>query len=135
MRSNVDVVRGMWDELNRDGERAFPRFFSPDYVRHTFAKSFGRDEFARIVENRRLGFQDLKTTILEVVVEGDRVAHRWETVGTHSGSYLAIPPTGRRVTAMGITISRFEDGLIVEDWASWNEVSVLHSLGVMPVDF
>ena len=135
MNDNTKTIMTMWDALNSEGEAAFERYFAPTYVRHAFAKSFGRDEFARIVEQRRQGFSNLQTIIHEVVAEADTIAYRWETVGTHNGPYLAIPATGKKVTTLGITISRFENGLIVEDWASWNELSVLHSLGVMPVDF
>jgi predicted ester cyclase len=48
---------------------------------------------------------------------------------------MGVPPTYRSITFSGMTISRFDpDGRIAEDWASWNRVSVLHSLGIVPLD-
>jgi predicted ester cyclase len=48
---------------------------------------------------------------------------------------MGVPPTHRPVTFGGITISRFDDdGRIVEDWASWDRVTVLHRLGIVPLD-
>jgi predicted ester cyclase len=46
---------------------------------------------------------------------------------------MGVPPTHKRITATGITISRLEGGRIVEEWASWNKVSVLHTLGIIPI--
>ncbi|MFC7766345.1 ester cyclase [Leucobacter soli] len=92
------------------------------------------EDFKRILNGLHSGFPDLRSEVVDIVEEGDRVAYRWVSTGTHLGDYLGAPPTGRTVTASGITISRFENGRIVEDWASWNEVSVLHSIGVLPID-
>jgi predicted ester cyclase len=47
---------------------------------------------------------------------------------------MGVPPTHKRVTAEGLTISRFSDGRIAEEWASWNKVAVLHRLGIFPID-
>jgi predicted ester cyclase len=70
----------------------------------------------------------------EIVAEGDLVAWRWVGAGTHEHSYMGVPATHKRVGAEGLTISRFRDGLIAEEWASWNKVTVLHRLGIFPID-
>jgi predicted ester cyclase len=64
---------------------------------------------------------DLAITVEEQVVEGHRVTSRFVITGT----------SGRRhVRFNGITISRFEDGLIVEDWSVTDTLATLHQLGV-----
>jgi hypothetical protein len=57
----------------------------------------------------------------EQVVAGDRVTSRFVVSGT---SY------GRRVRFNGITISRFENGLIVEDWSVTDTLGMLRQLGL-----
>jgi predicted ester cyclase len=42
------------------------------------------------------------------------------------------PPTGRQVELKGITISRIEGGKIVEDWDSYDNLSFLQQLGLVP---
>lgn len=128
-------IREIWRTVEDDGDiEAMERFFAASFVRHSDEGDVTLDEFKSMLSALRSGFPDMQYAVLETVAEGDRVAYRWESTGTHVGEYYGAPPTGRPVTARGITISRFgADGLIAEDWASWNKVSVLHALGIIPL--
>jgi len=133
--SNKETLVELWSRVDNFGELdAIDEFLTPEFVRHGGKGDQTREDFKRILAGLHAGFPDLQSEIADVVAEGDRVAYRWVSTGTHLGVYLGAPPTGRKVVASGITISRFENGKVVEDWASWNEVSVLHSLGVLPID-
>ena len=129
----VAWVHHIWEQINQGAAVGMQQFFTDDYVRHASEADYSRDEFVAILQERHEAFPDLVTKIDDVIVDRDRVAYRWSSVGHHGGIYLGVPPTGRLVTASGITISRMRDGKIAEDWASWNKVSVLHSLGVLPI--
>ena len=63
---------------------------------------------------------DLKITVEEQVTEGNRVTSRFVVTGINYG---------RRVRFNGITISRFENGLIVEDWSVTDTLTMLRQLG------
>ena len=52
--------------------------------------------------------------------DGDRVTSRWTLHGNHKG---------RAVTLPGITISRFENGRIAEDWTVSDNLELLRRLG------
>lgn len=125
----------MWARIDDAGElEVVDQLFAPTYVRHGGKGDQTREQFKQILSSLRVGFPDIRSEVVDAVEQGDRVAYRWQSTGTHLGNYLGAPPTGRTIVASGITISRFENNQIVEDWASWNEVSVLHSLGILPVD-
>lgn len=126
-------VRHVWQQIHESEAKGMQQFFADDYVRHASEADYNRDQFVATLRERHEAFPDLVTTIEDVVVDGDRVAYRWSSVGHHEGTYLGVPATGKLVNASGITISRIADGRIAEDWASWNKVSVLHSLGVLPI--
>jgi predicted ester cyclase len=64
---------------------------------------------------------NLEVSVEEQVVDGDRVTSRFVVTGTNHG---------RRVTFNGITISRFENGLIVEDWSVVDTLALVRQLGV-----
>ncbi|MFL5885046.1 MAG: ester cyclase, partial [Thermoleophilaceae bacterium] len=66
----------------------------------------------------------LEIKVDEPVVEGDRVASRWTARGTNRG---------RQVALRGITISRFEEGKIIEDWGYSDTVDLLRQLGPLRV--
>lgn len=52
--------------------------------------------------------------------------------GVHTGEFLGIPPTGRRVSMSGIAIHRVQDGRIVEHWAQIDALGLLQQLGAVP---
>ena len=63
---------------------------------------------------------DLKIEVQEQVVDGDRVTSRFVVSGTSHG---------RHVRFGGITISRFEGDLIVEDWSVTDTLALVRQLG------
>lgn len=96
--------------------------YHPQFVDHVNVLEYHGIEGARqsVALYREL-FPDLRFTVDEQVSEGDRVASRWTLTGTHRG---------RAVRLRGIGISRFEDGRIVEDWASSDTLELARQLGV-----
>ncbi len=78
------------------------------------------------------GFPDFQTTIDDLIAEADRVAARITMRGTHTGEFVSIPPTGKRVEFTGMYIVRIENGKIAEHWGEEDSVSLLAQLGVRP---
>ena len=133
-QENAELVRSLWAAVNERGAQAMRDFFAPDYVRHAEQRDYTLEEFIEIIEERQSAFPDNISETVDVIAQGDRVAYRWVSRGTHRGVYRRIPATGRPVQAEGITISRLANGKILEDWASWNKNAVLHSMGTIPID-
>lgn len=98
-------------------------YYHPQFVDHVNEMTFRGHEGAResVAFYRQL-FPDLQFEIDDQVAQGDRVASRWTLHGTYRG---------RRVTLRGITISRFEDGLIAEDWGYSDSLSFVKQLGLV----
>src|SRR5262249_31428682 len=125
----------IWVAIDRGRVGVMPLYFAADYVRHSDEGDLSREGFAEGLAALHAGFPDLESAIEAVISGPDRAAWLWSARGTHDGIYMGVPPTNRRVTFSGITISRFDEcGLICEDWASWNRVSVLHRMGILPLD-
>jgi steroid delta-isomerase-like uncharacterized protein len=77
------------------------------------------------------GFPDYQTVLEELIAEGDRVVARITLSGTHRGSFMGIPATGKHVEFTGIYIARIDSGKIVEHWGEEDGVSLLSQLGVL----
>ena len=77
------------------------------------------------------GFPDYQTIIDDLVAEGDKVAARITMSGTHTGSFMGIPGTGKHVSFSGMYIARIVDGKIVEHWGEEDGASLLQQLGVL----
>jgi predicted ester cyclase len=67
---------------------------------------------------------DLAFEVADQIADGDRVTSRWVMSGSNCGC---------RVRVGGITISRLRDGLIVEDWSSFDPFELLRGFGIVRV--
>lgn len=98
------------------------RYYSPSFVDHVNDLEFrGLAGAERSVEIYRAVLDDLEIQVQEQVIEDERVTSRFVVSGTC---------LGRRVRFNGITISRFENGLIVEDWSVTDTLGMLRQLGL-----
>ena len=132
-RARVHVAwEAVWD---RGEVAALDDLLAPDYVRrsHSGSTAQDREEFAASVLAVRDAFPDLRTSIDDMLVDGDRVAVRWHSLGTHTGEFLGVPPTGRPVRVSGATFSRFAGERIVEEWVTWDPRQLLSALGIIPL--
>jgi steroid delta-isomerase-like uncharacterized protein len=77
-------------------------------------------------------FPDLHHTVEEQFVDGNTVLTRWTGTGTHQGSLLGIPPTGKAAKIWGVWIHRIEGGKIVESKNVWDTLGMLQQLGIVP---
>ncbi len=59
---------------------------------------------------------------------GEKVAIRWTMEGHHLGWALLGPPTGHRVSVLGITHLHIVGGHVVEEWTLYDELSMLTQL-------
>jgi predicted ester cyclase len=71
----------------------------------------------------------MAVTVEDLTAEGDRVAARVTTRGTHAGELMGLPPTDRRVQWTGISMTRHSNGTIVEQWGELDALGLLQQLG------
>ncbi|MFC6598373.1 ester cyclase [Kitasatospora paranensis] len=104
-----------------------------DYRDHDIAKdgvTEGRDGLRQVVTAWRTGF-DFAFTVESLLADGDEVAVRWSWTGMHQGEFMGLPATDKKVEMTGVTIFRFQDGMIQEGWWQWDNVSVMRQLGLL----
>lgn len=130
------AIRTAWEAAWDKGEvAAFDALLSPSYRRLSSDDDEGQDleTFKASITATRAAFPDLVTTIDDIVVDGDRAAIRWHSVGTHQHGFLGVPPTRRRVEVSGATFARFEGDRIVEEHVTWDPRALLAALGIISV--
>lgn len=92
----------------------------------------GRAGLGDILGMMFTGFPDLRWTLHDTLVEGDRVMGYSTWTGTHQGEFMGIPATGRTATVEAWTIDRYRDGIFVESRMIMDVASLLGQLGVLP---
>jgi predicted ester cyclase len=80
----------------------------------------------------RSAFPDLNFAISEQIAEGDKVASRFEWVGTHKNEFLGVAATGRQVRVWGIVIDRLQEGRIKDTRIIMDTLGLMMQLGVFP---
>ena len=120
---NKAVAMRVFDEIFNQGRfQVADEIYAPDFRNHGVHRTVDLKIDQDYVHAEKKAFPDLHMTVQQMVAEGDKVAVLWTFQGTHTGSgYEGLPPTGTRVEVRGITIWRFLEGRIVEEWSSFSE--------------
>lgn len=92
----------------------------------------GHGEAKMAFEQYLAAFPDLCFTEYDVVVEENRAVLMWRGRGTHLGTIMHIPPTGRVVEVLGTSTFYFENGKIRKAVHVWDVASMLRDLGLLP---
>ena len=77
-------------------------------------------------------FPDSHIEIRRMLVDGEWAAMHWVWTGTHTRNLPGLPPTGRKVRLVGVSIVHLGNGKAVEIWDFDDQLSMLQQLGVIP---
>jgi steroid delta-isomerase-like uncharacterized protein len=119
-KGNLDAVDQLYSE-----SCVFHDLGNPEDIR-------GREGLKQFARMYRTACPDLKCTVEDVVAEGDKVALRWVSRGTHKGDLAGTAPTGKQVIFRGIQMQRISNGKIEEEWAGFNTLGALQEIGAVP---
>ena len=129
---NKALARRSWEAP--DNLDIIDEVYAPDLVWHDPGQEIqGTAEAKQFIAMYKSAFPDLSVTVEDEIAEGDKVVTRWTIRGTHQGEIEEFgPPTGRQVEMKSISISRIEEGKIVEEWNSYDNLGVIQQLGLVP---
>ena len=132
---NKAVNRRITEELwNKRNLALADELIDTNWVMHgTGGMEFkGREGFKQFFTTFTTAFPDFHVTIDDMVAEGDKVACRLTTRGTHKGDLMGIAPTGKQITVTGILISRVAGGKEVEGFLVNDQLGMMQQMGVVP---
>lgn len=133
-QDKIAATKRLGEAINSGNLEALREIMAPGVVDHDPApdQGPGPDGFIRFFTMFRTAFPDLAVAVDHMVADESNVAMAYTVTGTHNGDFMGVAATGRRVTARGMQISRFENGRIVERWGSPDELGILKQLGAEP---
>lgn len=93
-------------------------FFSPEYVAHVTGQdmALGHADIRKVLTLNQRAFPDLTVEVEILVATKDRVAWQRTLRGEQQGAYKGFPASGRAIVWRDVVTSRFENGLIAEEW-------------------
>lgn len=133
--ANKATLRRFLDEAFGKGNlAAVDELIADVFVDHSPPPDISGDKagMKQTVKLFRSAFPDLRLTIEDMIAEGDKVAVRVVTRGTHKGELMGIAPTGRSVTINEQHILQFANGQITAHWGVEDNLGMMQQLGVVP---
>jgi predicted ester cyclase len=132
---NKALLRYFVEEVQQKGRlELIDDFVAADYVNHTPSPgqpAHGPESVRWIMEVLHGAVPDVRVEIRHQIAEGPDVATYKVFSGTHTGTFLGIEPTGRRLEFPVFDLIRFRDRMLVEHWAVIDEGAMLRTLGLI----
>jgi predicted ester cyclase len=113
------LIRRFFDEVNNRGNLAVADEVVADASRSHNGPGIevlGPAGAKAVANAQRAAFPDQDSTINDLILEGDKVVVRGHDIGTHVGTFMGPPGTGRHFHITWIDIFRVENGKLAEAW-------------------
>jgi steroid delta-isomerase-like uncharacterized protein len=133
--ANKSLIRTYVETWNRGDLQSLCEYWSPEMRHHTRTQAHSYEKTKQIVGSFMEAFPDLQFQIQDIVAEGDRVVTRMTARATNTGSYMGLPPTGKKIDCTVMGIARVNGGKIVEHWGVTDELAMMSQLGVLPAEY
>lgn len=129
------LMRRFYDEVVNQGRlELIDEFAADDFVDHEELPgvSSGKEGVKEVFMMMRSAFPDLRFEVEDVIASGDTAVGRVRMRGTHQGTFMDIPATGKQVDVPTIDWVRFRDGQAVEHWGVTDTGALMEQLGAIP---
>ena len=127
-RSNVDTVKAFFDRVMNGGETSA----LADLVRDDVLlpqSGPGIESLRSQLSSMRATFASHDYRVMETIAEDDRVVARFSANATHTGRYMGLTATGRKLKIWGVMLFKFDaGGAIAEFWSLIDAQGILAQL-------
>jgi predicted ester cyclase len=135
---NTEKAREFYQEYldtiyHRRRAEEIGRFVSNDLVIHPpFPGELNLSGLKTAAQTLLEAFSDLRVLPDLFMYTGDMIATRITFTGVHTGPFVGIPATGRKVQCIAHAYYLLRDGKIVELWDCTDTLTLMQQLGVIP---
>lgn len=129
------LVRIGEDAVARSNDRLLDAYFTDDYVLHSPAGEFNRDQIKAYFAALRASFNGFTISRAQILVDGNYLAARTVMAGRFDNDFAYTPvgnvtATGKQVRWELHNIFRYtDDGRLAEEWVQTDTVEFLRQLG------
>lgn len=138
-----DVVQRLALTFNdpQNRESHYFDFYDDSLTIHGFPPNLpaNKEGFKEFIYFLWKAFPDVRITFEDIIIEGNKVACRYNLTGTHTGEFRLsiyrlvgkfIGPTNKKFNIDGMTVFTFRDSKCIERWNLVDMMSLMEQLGM-----
>jgi predicted ester cyclase len=128
----VQVAIGVGRAFGTLDEELAHRYLASEFVDHESSPGIGGGPEGYLATARYMhgAFSDATWRPDDLFFVEDKFVVRVTFSGIHTGDFLGVAPTGKRVEVQHLHFYRVENGKAVEHWGARDELSLLRQIGV-----
>ena len=134
-RRNLDTVQGPHASWNRGDVDGVLAYYDDDIVWTNVALEEvyrGKAAVGEFLARLFSALPDLEFSVQRTIVRGDSVAEQWTIRGTHLGTFMGIPATGRKLEVAGVSMLTLRDGKFLRDDFYFDAAGMMRQTGLLP---
>lgn len=132
LESNKLVAQGFFEQVLDHGQLdRYADSHAPDFVAHGDGRDYSLAEDIAAAREERVALPDMRVKVNQLLAERDLVSVFWTASGTNTHEGMGFPATGKRITVDGMTLFRFRNGKIVEEWSVFDMLSAMRQAGLL----
>lgn len=112
-----------------------------DYISDDYTEIFNNQKFPTGIEGAkehikgvRKTYSEFQMTVEQQIAEGDFVATSYTMSGIHTGEWLGIKPTRKKIEVTGVNINKVINGKITEHGGAANLFTSLLDAGAIKIN-
>jgi predicted ester cyclase len=127
-----EVVRKLADTFNNPQKResSYFDFYDDSLIIHGFPPNLpaNKEGFKKFINLLWKAFPDIRIIFDDIIIEKNKVACRYNLIGTHKGEFMDLKPTDKQFTVNGMTVFSFHDTKCIERWNLVDMISLTEQL-------
>ena len=127
-----EVVQRLAETFNNPQirESSYFDFYDDSLTIHGFSPHLptNKEGFKQFIYLLWNAFPDIIITFEDIIIEGNKIACRYNLAGTHKGEFVGLQPTGKQFKVNGMTIFSFRDAKCIERWNLVDMMSLMEQL-------
>jgi steroid delta-isomerase-like uncharacterized protein len=130
---NKEVARSFFEVVLGQGHlEKYAESHAKDFVAHGENHEYTLEQDLAAAKEERKALPDMTVKVNQILAEQDLVAVYWTSSGTNTQAGMGFPATGKKIKVDGMTLFRFKEGKICEEWSVWDMLSVMRQAGLLP---
>jgi steroid delta-isomerase-like uncharacterized protein len=132
----AQFVRDEIEDLSRGDLEAVLAYYTDDVFFHDVSARpcHGKEEMREFMAVFYRGFPDLHIEIRNVIAQGSLVAAEYDLLGTHTGTFLEHPASGRSFRIPAVSMYEHDGELFTRETVYYDSADLFGQLGLpLPV--